>query len=368
MLSKSGEIKLTDFGIAKDLNDYSDTITNTQIGTPIYMSPEQIRSSKHIDHRSDIFSLGVVLYELIADKFPYDKNLSLPEIQYKILNKSIPASNTIWDKYIKKATSKKEENRYQNCKDWLVDLRNNKLPLSIKKKTKYDKILIYSSTIILILIGCAFLFMLARKFLPSKKRINQTRITKIQNDSSYVKDEKHVEIGSQIWATENLNVTTFTNGDSIPQVKNKDDWNEAGKNKQPAWCYYNFDSQNGPKYGKLYNWYAVNDSRGLAPRGWRIPDFSDWESLKKYLGSNGASKIKSKTTWKNNGNGIDQFDFRALPSGCISNEGKFLFQDEHAYFWCSESIYFYLRFDQNYIGFDKINNSFGLSVRCVKNE
>jgi uncharacterized protein (TIGR02145 family) len=78
-------------------------------------------------------------------------------------------------------------------------------------------------------------------------------------------------IGKQIWMTENLNLDKFQNGDSIPEARTIEEWMNACENKQPAWCYYNNDSTNGEKYGKLYNLFAVIDSRGLAPEGWHIP-------------------------------------------------------------------------------------------------
>lgn len=80
-----------------------------------------------------------------------------------------------------------------------------------------------------------------------------------------------VKIGDQIWMPENLNVDTFRNGDSIHHMQTKEEWDDAAHNEVPAWCYYDFDPSNGEKYGKLYNWHAVNDPRGLAPDGWRVP-------------------------------------------------------------------------------------------------
>ena len=80
-----------------------------------------------------------------------------------------------------------------------------------------------------------------------------------------------VKIGTQVWTTKNLNVSTFRNGDTIPEVKTNEEWIEAARIQQPAWCYYENDSMNGAKYGKLYNWYAMNDTRGLAPIGYHIP-------------------------------------------------------------------------------------------------
>ena len=94
---------------------------------------------------------------------------------------------------------------------------------------------------------------------------------------------KSVKIGNQEWMSDNLNVDHFRNGDIIPEVKSKDDWKEAGKNGQPAWCYYENDPKNGEKYGKFYNWYAVNDPRGLAPEGWHVPSDGEWTEMINFL-------------------------------------------------------------------------------------
>ena len=72
-----------------------------------------------------------------------------------------------------------------------------------------------------------------------------------------------VTISNQIWQTENLNVDRFRNGDLIPHVESAEEWKKAGNKGQPAWCYYDNDPENGKIYGKLYNWYAVNDRRGI---------------------------------------------------------------------------------------------------------
>ena len=106
-----------------------------------------------------------------------------------------------------------------------------------------------------------------------------------------------VTIGTQVWMTKNLDVATFRNGDPIPQAKTVEEWRAAGDNKQPAWCYYNNDPANGAKYGKLYNWYAVNDPRGLAPVGWHVPSDGEWTTLTNYLGEQAADKLKSTSGW-----------------------------------------------------------------------
>jgi uncharacterized protein (TIGR02145 family) len=111
--------------------------------------------------------------------------------------------------------------------------------------------------------------------------------------------ESKVKIGDQTWMSKNLNVSTFRNGDSIQEAKTPEEWRKAIDNKKPAWCYYNNDPTNGQNYGKLYNWFAINDSRGLAPEGWRIPNKVDLEVFHTFLGEDYAPKIRSKKAWKN---------------------------------------------------------------------
>ena len=88
-----------------------------------------------------------------------------------------------------------------------------------------------------------------------------------------------VKIGNQEWSTINLDTDKFNNGDPIPEIQTMDEWNQASKNKPPAFCYYDNNSENGLLNGKLYNWYAVSDPRGLAPNGFRIPTKRDIEEL-----------------------------------------------------------------------------------------
>ena len=108
---------------------------------------------------------------------------------------------------------------------------------------------------------------------------------------------KGVAIGSQVWMSTNLNVSTYRNGDVIPQVQDKDAW---AKLTTGAWCYYENNAANGTKYGKLYNWYAVNDARGLAPAGWHIPTDGEWTVLSTYLGGEDVAgkKMKSTSGWE----------------------------------------------------------------------
>ncbi len=81
-------------------------------------------------------------------------------------------------------------------------------------------------------------------------------------------DIPSVKIGENTWMVKNLDVSRFRNGDSIPEAKTKLEWAAYGMSKKAAWSHYNNDIGEGANYGKLYNWYAVNDPRGLAPEGW----------------------------------------------------------------------------------------------------
>jgi len=138
MITDSGMIKLADFGIAKDKNkSFNHTETGTQMGTPKYMSPEQIKSAKDVDHRSDIYALGVVLYEMVAGHFPFQTNsLPLIDIQEIILFKPLPLTYTKWDYYISKATSKNELSRFQSCKEWMDEIM---MANSTQKTKESDK-------------------------------------------------------------------------------------------------------------------------------------------------------------------------------------------------------------------------------------
>jgi len=183
-----------------------------------------------------------------------------------------------------------------------------------------------------------------------------------------------VTIGTQVWMTKNLDVSTFRNGDPIPQAKTDEEWKKAGENKQPAWCYYNNDPANGAKYGKLYNWYAVNDSRGLAPVGYHIPSDAEWTKLTDFLGGNevAGTKMKSTDGWKGNGNGTNESGFSGLPGGYRYNYGTFDYIGDGGNWWSSSEdgtydawlryLYYSNGFVSRYYGIKER----GFSVRCLR--
>jgi serine/threonine protein kinase len=130
MINSEGQIKLLDFGIAKNTDtnsaDYTQTGTTQNMGTPMYMSPEQIKSTKDVTLQSDIYSLGVVLWQMVMGKKPYDTHtISTFELQMKIVQDELPSTNKFWDSIIKKATAKDIGKRFNNCMELRQILDNS---------------------------------------------------------------------------------------------------------------------------------------------------------------------------------------------------------------------------------------------------
>ena len=149
-----------------------------------------------------------------------------------------------------------------------------------------------------------------------------------------------VKICNQIWTAKNLNVSHYRNGDIIPQITDTAQWASLTTG---AWCWYNNDSATyGTTYGKLYNWYAVNDSRGLAPEGWHVPSDGEWTILETCLGGAAIAggKLKERDTihWINPNTGAsDSIGFIGLPGGGCTTDGRFLQIGTNTHWWSSTS-------------------------------
>lgn len=198
---------------------------------------------------------------------------------------------------------------------------------------------------------------------------------------------KSVKIGAQIWTTKNLDVEHYRNGDVIPQVQDEEEWSELSTG---AWCYYENKSENGETYGKLYNWYAVNDPRGLAPEGWHIPSDEEWTLLTDFLGGvteeniledgtkylyikSVGGQLKATELWDiPNLGATNSTEFKALPGGIRLPDGDFLFIDKFSYFWSSSEVNYdlawgrYMNYGGSDVGCSHGYKVIGLSVRCVK--
>ena len=159
---------------------------------------------------------------------------------------------------------------------------------------------------------------------------------------------KTVKIGNQWWMAENLKVTHYRNGDPIPNVKDDTEWSDLSTG---AYCAYDNDNGNVATYGLLYNWYAVDDSRNIAPAGWHVPSDEEWKELELFLGmepsildllqwrgKDEGTKLKSIEGWLYaNGNGTNESGFNAFPSGYRYRlSGGFWADQELAYYWLSD--------------------------------
>jgi uncharacterized protein (TIGR02145 family) len=181
-----------------------------------------------------------------------------------------------------------------------------------------------------------------------------------------------VQIGNQIWMSKNLNVSRYRNGDPIPEVTDPVQWRYLTSG---AWCYYNNNPAYGKIYGKLYNWYAVNDPRGLAPTNWHIPSDAEFTILADFLGGVAIAGGKMKTTilWDiPNTGATNSSGFAGIPGGCRYYDGSgFSPVNRDDYMWTStptsiDAIFHALSFGhtklERYPGFRTV----GFSVRCIK--
>jgi uncharacterized protein (TIGR02145 family) len=144
-------------------------------------------------------------------------------------------------------------------------------------------------------------------------------------------------IGNQEWLQSNLNVATYRNGDPIPEVQDLETWRDL---ETGAWCHYANATANGVIYGKLYNWYAVVDPRGLAPEGWHVATDDEWVILTDQFGGNqesgGALKATGTQYWlEPNAGATNASGFTALPGGTRGTVNDFSKLNEDGWWWTS---------------------------------
>lgn len=181
-----------------------------------------------------------------------------------------------------------------------------------------------------------------------------------------------VTICNQTWTKSNLNVSHYRNGDEIPQVTDPTQWANLTTG---AWCYYNNDPANGAIYGKMYNWYAINDPRGLAPQGWHVPTDTEWNTLISCLGGNAVAGGKMKevgtTYWSTpNLGATNSSRFTGLPGGQRNYFGNFE-TIQIGSWWSSSEIgnFAYQRsifYDTTTVVRSGLGKLTGIYVRCIK--
>ncbi len=193
-----------------------------------------------------------------------------------------------------------------------------------------------------------------------------------------------VIIGTQIWLQSNLKVTHYRNGDPIPNVTDDTAW---GNLTTGAYCNYDnevakrSDDKNVSDvatYGRLYNWFAVNDSRNIAPAGWHVPTDAEWRALMNYLGgesiAGGKMKEEGTTHWQSPNTGAtNESGFTALPGGYRVNYGVFAGIGTLGYLWSSTeyntSLAWFrnLSYDSAAVRRSVTDKQVGFSIRCIKN-
>lgn len=178
-----------------------------------------------------------------------------------------------------------------------------------------------------------------------------------------------VKIGDQLWMAEDLKVTRYNDGTTIPVITEKTAWSN---DITGAYCWYN----NVKEWGALYNWYAVSTGR-LAPQGWHVASSADWIVLTDFLGGEDVAGGKLKETggvhWDTpNAEATNDFWFTALPGGLRKMDGSFSFYGGGGYWWTStiydnmNSLYHYIFWNGSSVNSGHIARTHGLSVRCVK--
>jgi len=197
---------------------------------------------------------------------------------------------------------------------------------------------------------------------------------------------KTIVIGDQCWMAENLEVTHYRNGDNIPRVTDPDTWRYLTTG---ARCEYDDNPAFVPVYGRLYNWYAMIDTRNIAPEGWHVPSDAEWKQLEMYLGMSqeeadqeggyrgtdegGRLKDAGFLYWYSPNTGAtNETGFTGLPGGYRSNGGSYATLYSSGLFWTSTealsiSAWFrHLYYKSAGVSRDDLNKECGFSVRCVK--
>lgn len=142
---------------------------------------------------------------------------------------------------------------------------------------------------------------------------------------------KTVSVGDYNMTTKNYIGTQFRNGDKIKFAENEEEWEEYCEEKTPAYCYFEFASTDAKGFGCYYNWYAINDLRGLAPKGFHVPSYEEMDAIRKFLPKGTCGKeIKSKLGWGGSGN--NDIGLNIIPSGSKYFKGDW---SGDASFWTS---------------------------------
>lgn len=338
LLTDDNRLVLIDFGSARKFAE-DKIVDQTVIVTQGYAPKEQYSNQAKRGEYTDIYSIGATLYFMVKGEKPPASVVRKEEEELKF-----PAEVP---KEISNAISKAMEIEYQNRFQTVEEMKQ-----SLKGTPPLGKYYKYIFVLIWVLVFSVVLYSLY-----SRKTIEPDTVLKKETPPIYV-DEKvgdvhekvdiiveeadtveTVKIGNQIWMIGNISIDTFRNGEKIFHAKTKKEWIQAGIEKRAAWCVYDNDTNNIKLFGKLYNWYAIDDTRGFAPVGWRVPSGEDWEELKKNIGGKpiDGNKLKDSGLWDDE-NTYNELGFKATPSGIRHENAHFDRKGKFAHWWSSTSI------------------------------
>lgn len=385
------------------INEITDSTLKKKIKKEgiIYRSPEEL-SAKNVDLQSDIYSLGIILYEMLAGNLPFTNLSSMSDftLMNKIVGEKLNDPREFYSDIpdwlvdiINQATAKEKSDRIKTAEEFISLLKIGSEAYETKMKEEYEKQLLLQKekeeaerkaqdkilrlgqlksemeTVEPIEQTPPLIESQRKKEEPPKRSKRKASIGlklviwTVLTLATFliIYDEKGAET---VWMGENLNTDVYKNGDSIPQVKDAKEWTKL---KTGAWCYYNNDAENGKKYGRLYNWYAITDPRGLAPKGWHIPSINEFEELIKILSEDEIARKAATEGDSNNKSG-----FSVLLAGGRDSTGYFYDLGYVPYYW-SKTEYdslnannLVLLYHENNVSLSNKPKSYGFSVRGFK--
>ncbi|MFA6979183.1 MAG: FISUMP domain-containing protein [Ignavibacteriaceae bacterium] len=392
------KIQIVDFGGSKSQGAGQRHKTGGKSGHLFYHSPEKARG-ENIDEQSNIYSMGIMLYEMLAGRLPFEREETTSDftLMNKIAREKIkdprefnPSIPDWLVEIIAKATEKEKSTRIKTFETFISLLKDGKetfekelkeeqekfkqlqAEMAEEEKLAQEKLVIFRRQESVPIDKppaepkpYSFENRVVKKGKSKKKKIVVALFLIIVFASAvkYYLDKHPFERIENEWMTKNLNVDHYGNGDTIPEVSDPKKWEKL---KTGAWCYYDNEPENDQQYGKLYNWYAVNDTRGLAPKGWHIPSNKEFEKLITEV-TRDSEALKSMRKGEINLNG-----FSLISAGGRDTTGYFYDLDYVPYYWSltqSDTLNAYqllLRYHDTNISLSTKGKGYGFSIRCVK--
>lgn len=275
-------------------------------------------------------ALGILLIGMIACQKQFDY---MPQIN--ALNASISALQKSRDSL---ASALSQTNSNLNTTNTNVANLSKRVD---SVKAKIDTISLQISSLNTQLSSTnATILNLNAKIVDLQKQLNQltSSLNYILNGVYDLQGNKYnaILIGDQLWTQSNLVVTKFQNGDDIPESRSYNEWTNYFNQGKPTFCHFAYSSSNKLIYGILYNWYAIKDPRNIAPKGFKVPTYEDFDTLVLLYGGYtiAGGSLKSSATWNSpNILNFNQSSFNAVAGGYMDDIGRFNFPGERVGYW-----------------------------------